>query len=93
MLALPAIQDCGERCRLGAACGKVLLQDEQQNHVPFGREVGDVLGDNGSALGARSRCDLSIFGTSESRLADVDRVMPLFLSQQRGRGRREHLVD
>jgi hypothetical protein len=93
VLARPAIQDCRQRWWLSAARGKVLLQYEEQNQVPFGCEVGDVLGDNGPSLGARSRCDLSIFGASEARIARVDRVMPVFLSQQHGRGRREDLVD
>jgi hypothetical protein len=78
---------------LRAACGQVLLKYEEQNHIAFGSEVGDVLGYDGPALGASGCGDLSIIGTGEANFADVDCVVAVFLPQQHGRGRREHLVD
>jgi hypothetical protein len=53
---------------LGAAGRQVLLEHEQQDHVAFGGEVGDVLGDHGPALGPRGRRKLSVVAALESGL-------------------------
>jgi toxin HigB-1 len=63
----PLVQDRGQRC-LRAACGQILLGDEQQDQVALGGEVGHVLGHDGPAVGPGSRRNESVLGTLESRL-------------------------
>jgi hypothetical protein len=55
VLACPLVQGCGQRCCLRAACGQVLLGHEQQDQVPLGGEIGDVLGRDGPAAGPGGR--------------------------------------
>ena len=91
VLVRPAVQDRCERTCLRAAGGQVLLEYKHQHDVAFSSEVGNVLGDDGSAIGPGSSRNVSVLSTREA--GRVDRVVTVFLPQQRGRGRREHLVD
>jgi hypothetical protein len=82
----PAIQDLCQRCCLRTTGGRVLLELEDHDYVAFSGEVGNVLGDDSPALGLGDRRNLSIVSSLESRLSYVERVVTVFLLQQRGRG-------
>ena len=71
----PAVEQLRQPGCLHAARREVAFQDEHQDHVAFGNEIGDVLGHHCPGLGAGSGGDEGIFNGLQPDLADMDGIM------------------
>ena len=89
----PAVEDFCQDGSLRASRWQILLQDEHQDHVAFGGEIRDILGNDSPAFGPSGRRHLRVGGRPETGLRDMDGVVAVPGAQEFGRGHRKHFID